>query len=148
MKRLMILMISLLMLAFTGVAQDASLNKGVSYAKYNGIASDTVNADETWDYWLANRQDYSMLHDIRVKLDSVSGTPTCDVKLQAKVFKDDIWSDVATVSWTGTSSDTTFTFSEQSTAKFYRHYRIYLDTDETPQQLKVNEIEFKFWYKH
>jgi len=128
-------------------AQDYKINKNTTYFEYSGEDSDTVIADGTWGLWLANQKDFSMLHAVKVSLDSVSGTPTCDVKLQGKVFDDDSWTDITTVEWTGTTSDTTFTISETSTAKFYRHYRVYIDTDATEQKLKVDKILMKFWIK-
>ena len=150
MKNLLIilsLLLSMFLISASAQAQDKVLQKGTSFETYTGVDADTLSADETWSYSVLSYSDYGKFHNVKVNLDSISGTPTCDIKLQGKVFSDDSWTDIETVSWAGTTSDTTFTFSEASTAKYYRYYKVLIDTDATEQSLSIGYIYFKLWFK-
>lgn len=149
MKKLILFITLLSIFAFGVNAQNAYIDKGGSFVKYTGAASDTITeSDTTFVLNVTNPQNYPLLHDVKVSLDSVSGTPTADIKLKGKLFSGDDYTTISTVSWAGTSSDTTFTITEHSTAKYYRYYRVYIDADSgTTQKFKVDEIKTKFWYK-
>lgn len=94
---------------------------------------------------LANKFD-DLFYQIQVELDSVSGTPDYDIDLKGKVFENDAWSDLETdVTWDGTSSDTTITFTETSTAEFYRYFQLQVNGQAGTGAATVDRIDFKFW---
>lgn len=129
---------------------NKSLNIYNNYAPvshFNFTEDDSIDAvDSLYSIVLTLNQTYPIKYNIRHKLDSVSGTPTTTVYLQGRVFTSDSWSAISNVYWAGTSSDTTITFTENSTAKFYRQLRIYHDADgSVTQKYNLDELEVKLW---
>ena len=119
----------------------------LTYWDLYGSAADTVSsADSTWTY------SFGVNHVLdaykiagRIKLDSISGTPTTTVTLEGKHFYDDAWTVLATETWAGTTSDTTLNF-DYTTAKAYRFIRFHHDcTATTAQKYKINEQEIQLY---
>ena len=119
------------------------INKNLTYKYYYGSAADTVsNADSLWNYDIAVLNLYDALDsELRVSLDSVSGSPQVTVTLQGKWSYVDSYTDISSATWYGTSSDTTISISN-ATNKNYRFYNILLDGTATAQKSKVSLIEF------
>lgn len=119
------------------------LSEQISYRYYYGQVADTFGvADSTfsYSYTVVGMQD-QLEAECRVKLDSVSGTPTLNVALQGKFSWNDSWTSIANSDWAGTSADTTLIL-QSTTAVPYRFYRIFVDvTATTAQQAKLNLVE-------
>ena len=148
MKNIFLLLIMLISLVSFSQDKQKSLNINQYYYEYSLGASDTVsNNDTLWYAQLFLNKTEPIKYDIQVKVDSLSGTPTTDISLQGKVFESDSWTNITTVSWAGTTSDTTFTYTENSTAKYYRYLRVYNDANTTAQKYKINYIKCKIWDK-
>ncbi len=141
MKRLVILLISFLFVA-VGYGQTVKslrnttdrylpLTENETYWYRAKPAPDTINETDTvWAYTFGidNLVD-QMKSYVRIDLDSVSGTPLTTVALSGKYFWDDAaWTSISTVSWFGTTGDTTLII-DQSTAKHYRFYKLSHDGD-------------------
>ena len=62
------------------------------------------------------------LYSIMVTLDSISGTPTESIVL-AGSMDNDTYNTITTVTWTGTSSDTTFYYTDISTGVAWNNKR-------------------------
>lgn len=154
-----VLVVMVLVLASTVIqAQDKSysfkLNKSLNiynnYAPvshFNFTSEDSVDAvDSLYTIDITLNQTYPVMYDIRHKLTKVSGTPTTNVILQSKMFESDSWSTVSTVAWSGTTADTTIRFTELSTAKYVRFFRILHDADGTvTQKYDLTELEIKLF---
>lgn len=80
----------------------------------------------------------------RIKIVENSGTAAVNVKVQAKVFVDDSYSDLLDVTYTGTGSDTTIVL-DGTTAHEYRFYKILLDGDGTGTFNTTIQSEIKFY---
>jgi len=118
------------------------IKDNVTFRYYYGSAADTVsNNDSLWNYDVAIENLYDALdHELRIKLDSVSGSPAVTVTLQGKYSYNDSYSSLGTATWAGTSSDTTIVITN-GTNKNYRFLNILLDGTATAQKSKVNYIE-------
>jgi hypothetical protein len=97
-----------------------SLGKQGTNVYYAGGTADTVTNTDTWTYSLdlSAKQDLQ-LYNIHMKLDSVSGTPAHTVILSG-TFDGTTDVDIDTVSWAGSSADTTFLFTDVSTGVLYK----------------------------
>ena len=140
MKKL-VLIISIIVLALTVSAQDVtkSFSRVGSNVSYTGDAADTITNADVWtmQFNLAaknSRQGYHLM----VVLDSVSGTPA-DACVLAGSDDGSTWSTISTVSWAGTTSDTTFYYSDVATGVLWSHLRIAI-TGTGTQKAKVNKI--------
>ena len=116
MKNLIILFIGILC-ALTVSAQDRTVSHTLrvnhTYFDYTGVAADTVsnNADSLAVAFTLNKE-YPVQYYIYLDIDTVSSSSTT-IKLQGKVFSDESYTDISSVSFGGTD-DTTFVFSFQN----------------------------------
>lgn len=157
-----LLFLSLIGFAFVGLAQNTALdvsslkssfdnyldvNKQIgadkTYLYKYGVTADTISSNDTlWNYDIAVLNLKRKLDsELRIKLDSVSGSPTVTVSLQGKWSYNDSYTTISSATWHGTSSDTTIAISN-TTNKFYRFYNILLDATATAQKASVNYLEF------
>lgn len=150
MKRLIILIAMLTILGGIS-AQDHSytLTQPVSYYGLPYRAMDTVSSksnDSTWymQYYLSN---YNFPVKVNVKLHAheLTGTGNCAVSLQGKQFDSDAWTNITTVNYSGSGSDTTITITD-GTARQFQYYRVFLDkVYGTAGRVGVMTLDFKAW---
>lgn len=114
MKKLLIIF-SLIIAVAVIKAQDATsftktLKSATTWDRYVGLAGDTVsnNRDSLAFVYKLNKE-YPVQYYIYLDIDTVSSSSTT-IKLQGKVFDDESWTDISSVSFGGTA-DTTFVFS-------------------------------------
>ena len=129
---------------------DRVVSKPITYVPVGNIrflARDTVsNFDTLYTIEIEHNQDVPVKYRIRQSFDSVSGTPTADIILQGRNFDSDAWVHIDTISWKGTTSDTTIIFEDIDTARYYMQFREYIDAESlTTQKFLLDEIEIKIW---
>jgi hypothetical protein len=135
------LLITVLFLAISLNAQDhnKSLGTKASNVTFSGTAADTITNTDSWTYqWNLAAKNKRQGYHLLVKLDSVSGTPT-DACILAGSDDNSAWINIDTVSWAGTSADTTFYYNDVSTGVLYRYLRLQI-TGTGTQKAKVNKI--------
>jgi len=119
------------------------MTQGLTYKYFYGAVSDTVSSvDSSFSYtYTVVGLDEQLEAECRVKLDSVSGTPTLNVALKGKFSWNDSWTSISNADWAGTSSDTTIIL-QSTTAVPYRFYQVYVDAvADSTQKAKINLIE-------
>lgn len=138
------------LILFVGVnfsqAQDreALLIPGNSFYEFNLDASDTINANHTsYELQVKAGQNYPTTQDLRIVIDSVDA-PNVDVALIASKFGDTYEGVGDTVTWAGTTGDTTIVISN-TTENRYRFYRAKF-TRNSGDAL-ITEAEFKLYYE-
>ena len=138
-KLFVILTISILALSVSAQDVSKTISRVGSNVTYVGDASDTIANTDTW-YMQFNMvaKDARYGYNLMVKLDSVSGTPS-DACVLAGSQDGSTWNTITTVSWAGTSADTTFYYNDVSTGVLWRHLRIAI-TGTGTQKAKVNKI--------
>lgn len=112
------------------------------------VASDSLHtgSDSTFTWTIRLNKAVDLLYDVQVELDSLSGTPDYDVDLKYKVFENDSWSDAETdVTWDGTSSDTTITFTEHTTAIFATQLQLQVNGQASTGGAKVSKLSLKLY---
>lgn len=145
-----IILCTFLLIATVGLSQNRSVQfKPTEYFnEYSGAASDTIsNNDSLFSIEYQLNKAEPVKYNVAVKLTKVSGTPRVVAKLQGKVFSADTYSDITTVTWYGTSSDTTIKYTQNSTAQYYRYFKLYFDANTTAQKSKVTTATVKLWDK-
>jgi hypothetical protein len=172
MKKLFILLI-LATISIMSYSQDKSKTLGLQdyVYEYTLGASDTVsNNDTLWSAELLTNKIAPLLYNIKVKLTKVSGTPKSTVYLQGKLFSDDTWVNITSLTYGGTTADTTINWSNivantitgtntvnaDSTitvnnvyavnAKYYRYLRVYNDArGSVAGKYRISAIKVKLW---
>lgn len=128
MKNILCLLVFVFGVALAGYSQnDADYDKSLSYAStylvYTGDATDTIgDGDSTWMY-TAYKKSYSRTYPkISVKVDSIKGT-AADVYFihQYKSFAFESYTNGDTVTWAGTTADTSFTIDVSTASKSDYH---------------------------
>lgn len=148
-----ILIFSILFFALGMSAQktlSTTLQPGQTYTEKSDplVASDSLHtAGDSVFYWtISLNKPVEVLYDVQVELDSLSGTPDYDVDLKYKVFENDSWTDAETdVTWDGTSSDTTITFTEHSTAIFATQIQLQVNGQASTGGAKVSKLSLKLY---
>ena len=127
MKKLLFIIGIIALFAFNIEAQDASISRNGSNFNVALDAGDTISNNSTTLYKVIDlgAKDAVQLYSIQVSLDSISGTPTEAVVLAGSLDNTN-YSTITTVNWTGTSSDTTFYYTDVSTGVAWRYLRVYI----------------------
>ncbi len=99
----------------------------VTYYQWSNIVVTQADTLKSCTIGLNNNHD-ALKQNARIKLTENSGTAVVTVKVQAKVFWDDSYTDLLDVTYAGTGSDTTIVLDGTS-AHEYRFYKILLDGD-------------------
>ena len=125
MKRLILLFAVLLALTLGVQAQDATVSSNGTNFNIILDAGDTISDNSTTLSKVigVGSKRSVQLYSIQVSLDSISGTPT-EAWVVAGSMDNVNYTDIDTVSWTGTSSDTTFVITDVSTGVAWSYIRV------------------------
>jgi len=133
-------------LIFAGqmMAQDANVTRNGTHFNVSLDAGDTLSNNSTTlskVIGIGNKQAVQ-LYSIMVTLDSISGTPTESIVLAGSM--DNIaYVGIDTVSWTGTSSDTTFYYTDISTGVAWNYMRV-LSTESGTAKAQLTKLVGRF----
>lgn len=102
-----------MVICFGLYAQNNDLGYSQTYVIYNGTTADrTTSTDSVLEYSVHKLTDTRIYPTINLKLDSISGTASnVTVLLQKKQYATDSYSNVDTVTWAGSTSDTVIKFT-------------------------------------
>lgn len=150
MKRLLIF-IGLLLSIVVYSQYDRTLGANEWTLDHEGNASDTLHTgDSIWTYqiWLPHHGD-PLKYKIYMDVDSTGGTSAIANRylfiLQAKNSEDETYTALDTVTYQGTA-DTTFSFTETTTAQFYKKWRMYVKGTSDELKIEIQKLNWS-WYK-
>ncbi|HRY33404.1 MAG TPA: hypothetical protein P5531_10600 [Bacteroidales bacterium] len=148
MKKFILSVTLLFLVVLSGFAQDkiCSLKSDQYYQDITFSTRDTITDNDTLytvDYDLNKAM--PVKYNVAVKLTKVSGAPLVVASLQGKVFSTDTWTNITSVTWHGSSSDTTIKYTQNSTAQYYRFLRLQFDANTTAQKSRLTYSKFKLW---
>lgn len=124
-KKILFLIGIIALFAFNVQAQDATVSRNGTNFTVLLDAADTISDNSTTlskVIGVGNKQSVQ-LYSIQVSLDSISGTPT-EAWILAGSMDNVNWTTITTVNWTGTSSDTTFFYTDISTGVAWPYLRV------------------------
>ena len=149
MKKIFLLLAAVFVM-MTCTAQDRTITLGSDTWYYQfgvNTAADTISAFDTLYYVQAlTNKSMGLLYGIQTQITEVSGAARVAVSLQGKIHSGDSWTNITTVTYYGSDSDTTINFSQTGTAVFYRYLRILYDCNTTTQNVKINTAYVKLWH--
>lgn len=125
MRKIILLLSCIIGLVAFSTAQT-NVNKTTSnyIYTYEGTALDTTGAvGTTWKKAITYEVPDACYYNTAIKLKEITAF-TATVKLQGKVFNSDAYEDITTVTYTGTGTDTTIVFRQDSLKKIYRTYNV------------------------
>ena len=126
---------------------DRYIDYSESWMTYTGDGINaTTSSDSVWYYTILKESHQPLKYDIKVVLDSISGTfDSLSVYLQKKKFSSDDFANFDTVRW-NLGSDTTVRFTvTQDTSYMDRYWRIEAVSDTSGFIFQVDELSIKFW---
>ena len=125
MKKYIFLLTIFAALCFTVAAQDVTIPKAGSNFDVTLTAADTLSNNSTTLYKVigVGSKLSVQLYSIQVDVDSISGTPTEAWVLAGSMNNSD-YVNIDTVSWSGSTSDTTFYFTDISTGVLWPYLRV------------------------
>jgi len=122
------------------MAQDAYVRSEATNFNISLDAGDTVSATGTVTKTVGLGAKHAVqLYLIQVDLDSVSGTPTQTAILSGSM-DNSAYVNIDTVSWAGTTSDTTFYFTDISTGVAWPYMRVVAAESSTGKSLMTKLI--------
>ena len=144
MKRILIVLGIIAVFSLGVEAQDATVRSGGTNFNVALTAVDTIS---TYTTTLSKTigigaKTAIQLYSFEVSLDSVSGTPT-EAWVLAGSMDNSTFYNIDTVSWTGTSSDTTFIFTDISTGVAWPYMRV-MGTESGTAKAKLTEVRGRF----
>ena len=125
MKNLLCLLLLFIGFAFNQVKAQANLQPEVWAAEYVSVsAGDTVGAATvtTWNRgWMLNKGD-ALFYNAKVKVSDHIAGAGCSVVMQGKYFAGDAYVNIGSaLVWSGSGTDTTFTFTSNTNKVYYRY---------------------------
>jgi len=131
MKKFLCLLLLLIGFSFTQVKAQITLQPEKWFTEYvSTSAGDTVGAATvtTWNKaWMVNKGD-GLFYNAKVKVSDHIAGAGCSVIMQGKYFANDAYVNIGSaVTWAGTGTDTTITFTS-NTNKVYYNYLNFLVT--------------------
>ncbi len=110
--------------AFNANAQDAHIKRGEVNFLVTLDAGDTILNTNTLSKVIGVVAKESVqLYTIQVTIDSLSGTPAHTIALQGSIDNSN-YTAISSVSWGGTTSDTTFVWTDISTGVAWPYMRV------------------------
>lgn len=92
---------------------------------YTGVASDTVGAVETtWNKAIQLNKLDGLFYNASVKVSDSTVGAKCSVALQGKIFAEDAYTTITTVTWYGGGTDTTILFTQNTNKIYYRYLNV------------------------
>lgn len=116
---LLFLLVPLFLMAQEASTYDQEIDYEQSWRTYTTTSNATTATDSIWYYtFLKESHSNSVFYQIKIDLDSVSGTAVpVPVVLQTKLWDSDTFTAIDTVTW-GAGSDTVITFTNIASASF------------------------------
>jgi hypothetical protein len=137
MKKLILLLI-LLVGAVSIQAQTVLPSTKYIYT-YTGVATDTVGAvGTTWNKAVQLNKLDGLFYNASVKVSDVTAGAKCSVALQGKVFAEDAYTTITTVTWYGGGTDTTILFTQNTNKVYWRYLNVHVTR--LAMKAKVNKI--------
>ena len=124
MKRIIGLLVIFAALSLQVVAQDAYVSRNGTNFHVSLDAGDTILNTATLSKVISLGAKQSVqLYSIQVTMDSISGTPAHTIVLAGSIDNSN-YTDIDTVSWGGSASDTTFIWTDISTGVAWPFMRV------------------------
>lgn len=147
MKNLIIILLSVFALSMSAQDKVGSLSLSNYFDDFTFNSGDSIySADSVYQVQVNLNKPEPVKYDIFVSLDSISGSDSVYVRLKGKRFAEESYTQLDSVAWYQSSTDTNFVFSEQSTAKYYRILLIDFEGGENGTQA-VEDLKVKIWSK-
>ena len=112
--------------------------------RFNFDSGDTIsNNDQLYSIEVDLLYPYPVKFESNFTLDSVSGDPNVALYIQERMFGTDSWTDLDTITWAGTSTDTTIKYTYTTSVLYAKFIRFYFDATATAQKsiLTLGELE-------
>jgi len=144
MKRILFVLGLIALFAVGISAQDATVSRNATNFNVVLDAGDTISDNSTTLYKVigVGGKQAVQLYSIQVTLDSISGTPTEAVVLAGSL--DNVnYTTISTVNWAGTSSDTTFVYTDVSTGVAWPYMRVHI-TESGTAKAQLTSLRGRF----
>ena len=144
MKKILFILIGIIAFAFMAQAQDAYVPRSGTNFNINLDAGDTISDNSTTLSKTigVGAKHAVQLYSIQVSLDSISGTPT-EAWVLAGSMDNSNWTNIDTVSWAGSTSDTTFYYTDISTGVLWPYMRV-LGTESGTAKAQLTKLIGRF----
>jgi hypothetical protein len=126
---------------------DKTLGYSETYLEFTGSSTDVLKVgDSTWCYTVWKKSVRPLKYDVYMDLDSTGGTKNMmTITLLGKKWLDQAaWTTLKTQRYT-LGRDTTFTFTESSTAGQYQFYKVNVVGDNDTFLMSIKKLFMKFW---
>lgn len=152
MKKILLIALFILPLMLNVEAQESAdadryIDYSESWMTYSGDGINATTAsDSTWFYTVLKESHLPLKYDVKMELDSISGTfDSLSVYLQKKKFYSDNFANLDTIRW-NLGQDTVVRFTvTQDTSYMDRYWRVKAVSDTSGFIFQVDELSIKFW---
>lgn len=124
--------------------QDVKIEYDKTSIQYNGESTDIIGTtDSVWTYTVKKKIDKKVIPYIYISADSTGTAGNVLFILQQKVFDDEIYTAIDTVTWTQSASDTSFvmTVGAATTSIFHR---VVMQGSLITVDALINDLDFQF----
>jgi hypothetical protein len=125
---------------------DAQLGYDETFIYFTGATADTIGvADSIWTFTVRKKADAGLYFYTYMELDSLDGTANIvDIIRQKRVTLNESWTNIDTVTWHVTSTDTSFS-KNTSSSQYGEYFRIRVQGRNDLVKAKISKLDFKFF---
>lgn len=139
MKKIIFLIIAIISLSFVTAQAQALLSADKYFWEYKGNATDTVGATVTvWQSAVQLNKVDGLYYNAKVKVADVVAGAGARVIMEGKIFADDAWTPIDSITWYGGNTDTTVVFTHNTNKTYHRYLNF--KVRRTAQKAKVSYI--------
>lgn len=145
MKKLFLLMCIALLTFAVSAQKTVKLAPNVYAFEYTGVAADSISATDTaFTYDVEVNKPNALFYNFKVKLTELSSPCTMTVSVMGKMYVDDVFTPITSGTYSGSGTDTTIIFTQNTTAQFYRYYRVKVVYGANKAKVTYYKLYFKY----
>lgn len=145
MKKVILLVCAILLTFAVSAQKTIKLSPTVYAVEYTGVAADSISATDTaFTYDVEVNKPNALFYNFKVKLTELASPCNMVVSVMGKYFIDDEYTPITSATYTGAGTDTTIVFTQNTTAQFYRYYRVKVVYGDKKAKVSYYKLYFKY----
>jgi hypothetical protein len=146
MKKILFLICLVAFIFSSATAQKSiKLAPNVYAVEYTGVTADSISATDTaWTYDIQVNKANATFYNLKLKLTELSSPCIMTVSLMGKIYVDDDYTTIGSHQYLGAGTDTSLLFTQNTTAQFYRYYRVKVVYGDKKAKVSYFKIYFKY----
>jgi hypothetical protein len=144
MKKFLSLLFALVLICTVSAQKTVKLASNLYAVEYTGVAADSISATDTaFTYDVEVNKPNALFYNFKVKLTELSSPCIMTVSVMGKMYIDDDYTTITSQAYSGGGTDTSIVFTQNTTAQYYRYYRVKVIYGDKKAKVSYYKLYFK-----